>query len=117
MEKGRYKKRTYMKDQTRFSLRLDDDLVEWVEKRAKATTKNRYINGLIRQDMEMAALRNKCETERTTMGETLTLQRKLMETFEEEKAAKEAEPKVDRRKFKPRRYNPDGTLNEDYPKK
>lgn len=79
---GRYKKRTYAKDQTRFSLRIDDELAEWVEQQSKKTTKNRYINGLIRQDMEQNKLHEMAVKNGKTLGEMMTVCRLSLEDFD-----------------------------------
>ena len=79
---GRYKKRTYAKDQTRFSLRIDDELAEWVEQQSKKTTKNRYINGLIRQDMEQNKLHEMAVKNGKTLGEMMTVCRLSLEEFD-----------------------------------
>lgn len=81
-EQGRYKKRSFEKDQTRFSLRIDDELTKWVEQRSKGTTKNRYINGLIRQDMEMSKLREMATKNGMTVGEVMTVYRLSLEDFD-----------------------------------
>lgn len=81
---GRYKKRTFSKDQTRFSLRIDDDLVNTIILQADGITKNRYINGLIREDIEMELLRTKARTNGRTLGEEMTAQRMAKDHFEEE---------------------------------
>lgn len=79
---GRYKKRTYAKDQTRFSLHIDDELKEWVERQSKDTTKNRYLNGLIRQDMEQSKLQEMAIKQRMTLGEAMTACRLNLEDFD-----------------------------------
>lgn len=66
---GKYKKRTPKSDQKTFSLRLDDDLDRWVELKSKGMTKNRYINGLIRQSMETEMLQREAEAEGVPAGE------------------------------------------------
>ncbi len=82
-EQGRYKKRSFEKDQTRFSLRIDDELTKWVEQRSKGTTKNRYINGLIRQDMEMVKYIEMATENGMTVGEVMTASRLSLEDFDE----------------------------------
>jgi hypothetical protein len=81
---GRYKKRTFKKDQKPFSIRLDNDLDEWVEANCKATTKNRYINGLIRQDMELANIRQVSRETGMPAGELLKSWRELAAKAEEQ---------------------------------
>lgn len=79
---GRYKKRSFEKSQTRFSLRIDDDLVEWVASQSETTTKNRYINGLIRKDMEASLLKDMAIKNGMTVGEVMTESRMSFEDFD-----------------------------------
>ena len=81
--KGRYKKRSFEKDQMRFSLRIDKELNDWVEGQSQGITKNRYINGLIRQDMEASLLKNMARENGMTVGELMTASRMSFEDFDE----------------------------------
>lgn len=81
---GRYKKRSFEKTQTRFSLRIDDDLVEWVELQSASTTKNRYINALIRMDMEWQSLVSTAQENNLHQGEVLSLYRMHNDNFDEQ---------------------------------
>ena len=81
--KGRYKKRSFEKDQMRFSLRIDKELTDWVETQSKGITKNRYINGLIRQDMEASLLKDIAIKNGMTVGEVMTASRQSFEDFDE----------------------------------
>jgi hypothetical protein len=81
--KGRYKKRTFEEDQMRFSLRIDKELSDWVEEQSKGITKNRYINGLIRQDMEASLLKDMAIKNAMTVGEAMTASRLSFEDFDE----------------------------------
>ena len=81
--KGRYKKRSFEKDQMRFSLRIDKELSDWVEEQSKGITKNRYINGLIRQDMEASLLKDMAIKKGMTVGEVMTASRMSFEDFDE----------------------------------
>ena len=80
--KGRYKKRTFESDQMRFSLRIDKELSDWVEEQSKVITKNRYINGLIRQDMEASLLKDMAIKNGMTVGEVMTESRMSFEDFD-----------------------------------
>lgn len=80
--KGRYKKRTFDEDQMRFSLRIDKELSDWVEEQSKGITKNRYINGLIRQDMEDSLLKDMAIKNGMTVGEVMTASRMSFEDFD-----------------------------------
>lgn len=80
--KGRYKKRTFEEDQMRFSLRIDKELSEWIEEQSKGITKNRYINGLIRQDMEASLLKDMAIKNGMTIGEVMTASRMSFEDFD-----------------------------------
>lgn len=80
--KGRYKKRTFEEDQMRFSLRIDKELSDWVEEQSKGITKNRYINGLIRQDMEASLLKDMAIKNGMTIGEVMTASRMSFEDFD-----------------------------------
>ncbi len=97
---GRYKKRTYAKDQTRFSLRIDDELAEWVEQQSKKTTKNRYINGIIRQDMEQSKLHEMAIKQRMTIGEVMTACRLNLEDFDKRLTDKVKEEVARHQRFK-----------------
>lgn len=81
--KGRYKKRSFERDQMRFSLRIDKELSDWVEEQSKGITKNRYINGLIRQDMEASLLKDMARKNGMTVGEVMTASRLSFEDFDE----------------------------------
>lgn len=81
--KGRYKKRNFEVDQMRFSLRIDKELSDWVEEQSKGITKNRYINGLIRQDMEASMLKDMAIKKGMTVGEAMTASRMSFEDFDE----------------------------------
>ena len=81
--KGRYKKRSFESDQMRFSLRIDKELSDWVEEQSKGITKNRYINGLIRQDMEASLLKDMAIKNGMTVGEVMTASRMSFEDFDE----------------------------------
>lgn len=81
--KGRYKKRNFEVDQMRFSLRIDKELSDWVEEQSKGITKNRYINGLIRQDMEASLLKDMAIKKGMTVGEAMTASRMSFEDFDE----------------------------------
>ena len=81
--KGRYKKRSFESDQMRFSLRIDKELSDWVEEQSKGITKNRYINGLIRQDMEASLLKDMAIKKGMTVGEAMTTSRMSFEDFDE----------------------------------
>lgn len=81
--KGRYKKRNFEVDQMRFSLRIDKELSDWVEEQSKGITKNRYINGLIRQDMEASLLKDMARKNGMTVGEVMTASRLSFEDFDE----------------------------------
>ena len=81
--KGRYKKRSFEKDQMRFSLRIDKELSDWVERKSQGITKNRYINGLIRQDMEASLLKDMAIKKGMTVGEAMTASRMSFEDFDE----------------------------------
>lgn len=81
--KGRYKKRTFESDQMRFSLRIDKEMSDWVEEQSKGITKNRYINGLIRQDMEASLLKDMAIKNGMTVGEIMTVCRLNLEDFDE----------------------------------
>lgn len=80
--KKRYKKRT--KELKTFSLRLDSDLDDWLETNCVETTKNRYINGLIRQDMELANIRQVSRETGMPAGELLKNWRELAAKAEEQ---------------------------------
>ena len=55
---------------------VDADLMEWLNKQPN---KARYINGLIRQDMEMQQLKEEAERRKMTIGEVLTDHREQRE--------------------------------------
>lgn len=55
--------------QKRIGMAVDADLMEWLNKQPN---KARYINGLIRQDMEMHELQDEAQRRKMTVGEILT---------------------------------------------
>lgn len=62
--------------QKRIGMAVDADLMEWLNKQPN---KARYINGLIRQDMEMQQLKEEAERRKMTIGEVLTDHREQRE--------------------------------------
>ncbi len=62
--------------QKRIGMAVDADLMEWLNKQPN---KARYINGLIRQDMEMAELRDEAARRNMNLGEVLTEHREERE--------------------------------------
>ncbi len=62
--------------QKRIGMAVDADLMDWLNKQPN---KARYINGLIRQDMEMAELRDEAARRNMTIGEVLTEHREERE--------------------------------------
>ncbi len=70
--KGIYRSQTRKgtgRTQKRIGMAVDADLMDWLDKQPN---KARYINGLIRQDMEMAELRDEAQRRNMTLGEVLT---------------------------------------------
>lgn len=55
--------------QKRIGMAVDADLMDWLEQQQNKT---RYINGLIRQDMEMNEIREEAKRRNMTVGEVLT---------------------------------------------
>ena len=55
--------------QKRIGMAVDADLMDWLNQQPN---KARYINGLIRQDMEMSKLREEAESRKMTVGEVMT---------------------------------------------
>ncbi len=78
--KGIYRSQTRKgtgRTQKRIGLAVDADLMDWLNKQPN---KARYINGLIRQDMETAELRDEAQRRSMTLGEVLTDHREERES-------------------------------------
>lgn len=63
--------------QKRIGMAVDADLMDWLEQQPNKT---RYINGLIRQDMELTRLRETAAAMKMNLGELLTYQREERES-------------------------------------
>lgn len=93
---GKYKfsKRGNGRTQKRIGIAIDCELEDWLNTK---NNKNRYINGLIRQDLERFNIRAASKVTGKTEGEILTEMREAWE----EKRQRQAEEEV-RHKRKPR---------------
>lgn len=93
---GKYKfsKRGNGRTQKRIGVAIDCEMEDWLNTK---TNKNRYINGLIRQDLERFNIRSASKVTGKTEGEILTEMREALE----EKIQRQAEEEV-RHKRKPR---------------
>lgn len=93
---GKYKfsKRGNGRTQKRIGVAIDSELEDWLNLQSN---KNRYINGLIRQDQERFNIRAVSKTTSKTEGEILTEMREAWE----EKRQRQVEEKAKHRR-KPR---------------
>ena len=86
---GKYKssKRGNGRTQKRIGVAIDSELEDWLNVQ---TNKNRYINGLIRQDHERFNIRAASKVTGKTEGEILTEMREAWEEKRQRQAEEEA---------------------------
>lgn len=99
----RFSKRGNGSNQTRMAFSVDNDLKPWL---AAQPNKNRYINGLIRQNREQLCIQQEATRQGVTVGEHLS----AMGEAYREKQQREAE--VAARHRRPRKENPTQPLQD-----